>query len=480
MQPRFDIAAGATARGAPLDLSAHRAIVATAVVSAAVTVVFATTSLEFAVVRPELRVALETAQAIVALLTALLLYGRSSRSGTVGDLALVAGLFLLGTTNLFYATVLGIAPTLNDETFGRFQVWYPLVMRLMAAILLAWAALGETRHHHLRHPGATVIGSTLTGAAAIGGVMAMATALLPDPLISLDESSRPQVEGHPSLIAAQVLLTAVWAAAAAGFTRRHLVEPIPMLLALAVGSILGAFSRINFLLYPSLYTDVVHIGDVFRLLLYAVLASGAATTIVGYWRADATAAAVAERERLASELHDGLAQELAFLRSHLSSMAAASGQTAIMSHLSQAAERALAESRRIVRVLDPAGGEQVEVAVARAVRELTGRAGIDVDIRCEPDLGVTPARALELANIAREATNNAIRHGAATRITIRLGRAGDGVVLSVSDDGLGFDPTARAAGYGIRSMRRRARALGGQLRVTSQSGSGTTIELELR
>ena len=84
----------------------------------------------------------------------------------------------------------------------------------------------------------------------------------------------------------------------------------------------------------------------------------------------------------------------------------------------------------------------------------------------------------------QESVTNALRHAAAHRVDIRIARHGDRVSLSITDDGRGFAPSildaAAARGHlGIVGMRERVRARGGQFEVTSQPGTGTTIEVEL-
>ena len=85
-----------------------------------------------------------------------------------------------------------------------------------------------------------------------------------------------------------------------------------------------------------------------------------------------------------------------------------------------------------------------------------------------------------LVRISREAVANAVRHGSAGQVRLTLSRADD-LRLTVSDDGCGFDPGARArtpaAGFGLVSMRERAEALGGTLAVVSAPGAGTTIDV---
>lgn len=443
----------------------------------AVTGIVTLTPLSFAVVRPELRVALETAQALVAFLVAFLVHGGAQRTRRLSDLAMVVGFLLLGGTNLFHAAVHAAYPDLDGAVFARYQAWFPLGLRLVGATMLTGAAWCGERRHRVRRPGLTALSTAALAAAAVATAIAALATRLPDAIIAEGDPSRPRLDAHPGVVVAQLVLVALWAATATGFAKRHARDARPLHLAVAIGAVLAAFSRVNFALYPSLYTDVVHVGDTFRLAFYAVLTMGAASEVVGHWRHEAVSD---ERERLARELHDGLTQDLAFLRSQLSSMGSGAGAPPMLRHLADAADRALTESRGIVRVLDPGEAAPVEAVLGRAARDVADRAGVRVEVDCDDTIELTGAVVAELARIVREATSNAVRHGGADRVRVRLGLDGDTTVLTVADDGSGFDPGAGRAGYGMRSMRSRAVAVRGEWRMTTAVGHGTTIEVRLR
>lgn len=449
----------------------------TAVASTAVTLLVALSPLTFAAVRPELRVALETAQAGIGLLVAFLFFGAARRSRLRRDLTVVAGFLLLGTTNLFYASTHAVAPAIDSQLFERFQVWFALTLRLTGAGLLAWAALSGVREHRLERPGRAVLTATMTVVISVALVVAAVVTQLPDPLVRLDQAAAPQISGHPTLVGVQLGMVLLWALAAVGFARRHVLEGLPVYLTMAIGAVLSAFSRINFFLYPSLYTEIVHVGDTFRLASYVVLAIGGASEISRYWRAEAEAAASGERERLARELHDGLSQELAFLRSQL--MGRAGVSPVMLPHLADAADRAVTESRRIIRVLDPGEAEPLVLVLGRAAREVAERAGVEVRVEVDDAVQVPGEVVEELSRIVREATTNAVRHGAAQQLRVRLDLDGGTTVLTVGDDGVGFRPGDVSGGYGLRSMRGRAAAMRGELHVRSAPGEGTTVELRL-
>jgi signal transduction histidine kinase len=120
--------------------------------------------------------------------------------------------------------------------------------------------------------------------------------------------------------------------------------------------------------------------------------------------------------------------------------------------------------------------EGLTAALAKQSAALRARHGIEVDGNLceEPDVPLKTKEALY--RIAQEALTNAVKHAQATRLGLRLSHDKESIVLEVSDDGLGFDPTGSYPGHlGLRSMRERAARLGGVLNVESAPGQGTRI-----
>jgi signal transduction histidine kinase len=111
--------------------------------------------------------------------------------------------------------------------------------------------------------------------------------------------------------------------------------------------------------------------------------------------------------------------------------------------------------------------------------------GLIPDLELAPDLALDLEEALtaeataNVLYIAREAISNVLRHARASRVAIRLARAGDQLVLTIRDNGQGFNPgrTGRRSGDGLRNMAERTGALGGKLEVTSNPGQGTQVDL---
>jgi signal transduction histidine kinase len=198
---------------------------------------------------------------------------------------------------------------------------------------------------------------------------------------------------------------------------------------------------------------------------------------------------VEERNRLARELHDAVTQRLFALR--LTSEAAAglldrdpAAARAQLERLHELTDEAIDELRAVILALRPATIESEGLAATLAgqvdlLRRASGRE-IDLEVAGQPVLSV--AAATDVLRIAQEALQNALRHSGAEQLAVRL-VAGDGrVVLSVADEGRGFNsnaPALRSRRLGLTSMEERARAIGGTLEISSEPGEGTTVRLEV-
>jgi signal transduction histidine kinase len=199
---------------------------------------------------------------------------------------------------------------------------------------------------------------------------------------------------------------------------------------------------------------------------------------------------LAERNRLALELHDVVSQKLFGLVLAAESAATLldrepAAARAQIARVQDTAREALAELRSLIFELRPAdlatdglaGTLRKHVEVLRALHETV----IDLDV--EPGAGIgEDARDRDVLRIAQEALHNALRHAGAERVTVRLhGRDGT-LALEVADDGAGFDPgnaELRARHLGLTSMEERAQRLGGRLEIASAAGAGATVRLEV-
>ena len=467
---------------AAFSIGEDRAPAATALAATALTAVLVLTPLRFTYRSPELRASLETAQAVIAALVALLLYGRYRRGDLWGDLLAAYALFLFAATSICFVLLPLLADPAPGGTLDRFDTWAPLFARMVGAAALAGAALAPLRWAHLRRGALTMaaaVASTVVLVALV--VWAMADWLPPvEERLSASEVQRPDLDAPGGLLAAQLCLLGLFALAAAGFARRARRDRNPLVTALASGCVLAAFARLNFFLYPSIYTDVVHVGDVLRLLFFLVLLAGAAAEIFGYWRVEAEAAAGRERQRLARELHDGLAQELAFIRSHTAALAKGASHPGVTPLVAEAAERAIAESRRVVDALRGNGQASLEQllhdAAADVVRPTGNRVAVTVDVDGELNLPSTAHAGLR--QLVGQATSTSMRLRAASTVSVRLGVALGRAVLAVEDDGAQTAPEGGDEAA-LRELERTSEELGATLRMTRLDTGGTRVEILL-
>ncbi|MFI7213473.1 sensor histidine kinase [Micromonospora maritima] len=199
------------------------------------------------------------------------------------------------------------------------------------------------------------------------------------------------------------------------------------------------------------------------------------------------AGVAAERQRLAGEIHDTIAQGLSsvvmLIQAADAELDRDPGQA--RRHLDLAVDTArsnLAEARAVVAALAPAelAGSPLVEAVRRVSDRFLAETGVPVVLtmpQAHPSLP-TPVEVV-LLRVAQEALANARKHADAGQVEVRLERRDDAVVLEVRDDGRGFTGPPTGDGYGLAGMRHRVEQVAGTLRVTSSPGAGTTVRAEV-
>lgn len=193
------------------------------------------------------------------------------------------------------------------------------------------------------------------------------------------------------------------------------------------------------------------------------------------------AGVAAERQRLAADIHDTLAQGFgsivmlaqAVRVSLAHDPSAADGQLDL---IERTARDNLAEARAMVAASQPLALQSA--TVAEAIRRLGEEYAAQVRLDGEPR-PLPPPVAVVLLRSCQEALTNVRRHARATNVHIELSFTDEVVRLSVADDGVGFDPGGGRGGFGLSGMRGRAGEVGGTLRVESEPGAGTTVALEV-
>ena len=455
------------------------AVVVTAIMSALTTVALALIpQLHLAYPWQAENLALETASSVIALLSCFMVFGRLRRRTRLNELMLACALAVLALSNLFFVTVPIVAGWAPDDL----TVWAAPTARSLGAVLFILAAF--VPNLRLRRSGlglaASAAGVIIALVLTIVMVHAFARRLPPQVIASLapESSARPDLHLHLAQLALELAVAVLYGVATLGFLQRSRRLGDEFSGWLAIAAVLAAASHVNYLLYPAINSQSLYAGDAFRFAFYAVLLLGSMREIWSYWRALSDAAVLEERQRIACNLHDGVAQELAYLARNLDSLKeAADGEC--LDRLRRAVERAQLESRQAISALAAPGGQPFEAALAESVTEVAERYHVDLDLDLTPDVRLSAARREALVRIACEAVTNAARHSGTGRIGLGLERDGSRVRLWVSDKGRGFDTGAPGGGFGLTSMRERARSVGGQLLVSSVPGHGSLVEVSV-
>ena len=459
-------------------MRSYRAIaVLTAAVSGLVTIAFAQLpQLHLGYAWPAVRLALETSGSLIALFAAFLVFGRLRRRTYLNELLLACALAVLALSNLLFVTVPSVAGEGHDLT-----VWAAPLARSLGALLFVLAAFA-TRYELRR-------GGPVLALAAVATLAALVTATLfahtfaaqwaPEDAETLSPIALSQapLRAHPALFAFELLVSLLYGLAAIGFLNLARRRRDAFYGWLAVAGILAVVSHVNYSLFPASYAQsVLYTGDVFRFAFYVALLVGCLREIWSYWNALSAAAVLEDRRRMARDLHDGLAQELAYISRNLDS-AMEDGDEDAVRRLRPAVERAQFELRSAISALAPPGGQAVGTVLAQAASQTAERFRIGLDLDIVPDVRLSPTRAEALVRVACEAITNAAKHSGAARVSLRLERDGSQVRMQVADRGCGFDTSVPRSGFGLVSMRERIRSVGGELRIRSGPGHGSEVEV---
>ena len=153
----------------------------------------------------------------------------------------------------------------------------------------------------------------------------------------------------------------------------------------------------------------------------------------------------------------------------------------VLPKLEAAAEQAQQEARFAVLALTSASGSApFDSALRRYVDVLTADGRLAVDLEIESGVKLAPDEQIEVFRIVQESLANVRRHAGARRAEVLIGERAGRRVVRVHDDGIGFDGAEKAAGHGLKSMRRRAASIEGGLTLDSKPGRGTALEVVLR
>ena len=193
-----------------------------------------------------------------------------------------------------------------------------------------------------------------------------------------------------------------------------------------------------------------------------------------------------ERSRIGRELHDDISQQVALLSVGLDRLASAppgnvERERSLVSELRGMADGVAESVRAVAHQLHSSTLQHLGIgkALERLCRMFSHQHQVEVKLEAQPLQELSDPVKLCLFRLVQEALNNAVKHGQAHHITVKLARTGELLRLRIEDTGTGFDPAAVSDGMGLVSMQERLRLVGGTLVIKSSPGEGTVIEAVL-
>jgi signal transduction histidine kinase len=425
-------------------------------------------------VNPGARAALETTITLTAILSAALFVANLERRRQLPDLLLLLAVLAALLADFVYRAAPTLSAGVGLESGGIAQLGCGLAVSLTfaAAAFAPTKAIPDPRR--LLVTGAVVAGA---GTVMLGALLAQLTSSHLGPG-ALNDTGNAGIPTHTVVLGVHVATAAILIVSALAFvagSRRGEREG-----GLFAGScMLLAGANLQYLTVAAVATNWVTPREGARLAAYVLLLAGAYSRYARIRRSEAHAAIGSERERIARDLHDGLAQDLACIAAQGQRLDANLGP----GHpLMVATRHALAASRGAITDLWASTAPSTEAALRLVADELAHRFDLRVEVRIETDTARTadndlePPQREDLVRIAREAIVNAALHGTARHVDVVLLRRGRDLLLRVSDDGRGISDTERS-GFGLRTMRARAASLGGQLSARPRAEGGTELEL---
>jgi signal transduction histidine kinase len=435
-----------------------------ALLGAALALFLAHPSLRTTAELPELRLVFDTSIVLAAALVAVLAGIRFTLEAQRRELLLLAGFATAAAGGFTFSVV----PAFDGSGVGRETAWAALAAGLAATALIATAPFtrGRVRSRAGLWTALVGVGFLLTG-------LWLGCAALGDSLPSLSSGDVPML--FVWTVAAEALLSLI-AVVGFGLRFRAVGEDLDRWLALA--STLGLFAALHFMFTPMLSNGLVSQGDFLRLLSYGVL-------LAGVWRAIRFAefgrAVAEERARVAREIHDGLAQYLFAISTHLQMLDQGAPPEKTLPRLKEAASAAQQEARFAVLALSSASGNApFGAALRRYVEFLTADGALDVELEIDEAVELAPDEQIEVFRIVQEGLANVRKHARAGRAWVTIGDQDGSRLVQIRDDGAGFAGETDGAGQGLKNMQARSASIGGGLHVSSRPGLGTAVEVTLR
>jgi signal transduction histidine kinase len=511
-------AAGPHDRAIPRDSDGARRLdaalaIVVMVLAAASLAVWLTPQLPRVVRAPELDIAINVTATLVGAAVAILAWARWRETNEPASLYECSAFVVLATTNayLLVVVILGAAASFGLDpgapTSAPVYAW--TLARLSSAILLIIGGLRGLRGQRAALPPpliALLPGVALLVVAALLGTLASAIPAISglDQVVfgaapELGESAQRTV-GSIGVAAGELLVCLLYLIAARNYRTLYRRDGQLGQAFLSVGLVVAATGQLQFAVDPVVSAQLVTSADILRLGFAAILFLG----IVAEFQADlaslrranrrledlrdvdAANAALAERARLAREIHDGLAQDLWYAKLKQSRIAAAPELAAetrtTAREVGSALDAALAEARQAVMAMraEPTAAGLADV-LERYVEDFGDRFGLHVVFEAVEPSPPLPARVeAEILRVVQEALNNCRKHADAAVVRVRLDVDGGRLRITVADNGRGFEPTLVPTDrYGLRSMAERAELVGASLGIESAPSDGTRVTLDV-
>ena len=427
----------------------------------------------YASVRPsyggdEARLVLQTVVMLAGIAVAVLAGVRFSVEGRRVDLLLASGFFVGAASTLSFS----IAPTLGGHPIGRSEAWPGVAGRLIAWTLIAAAPFVHGRVRERR----TMLGNALVALALVLVLVWSASRQLGNALPVLPPDGGADAPFLLTLsFGFQALVNLV---AVVGFGLRFKKQGHDLDRFLAHGATLLLFASLSYLFTPLTANRPLSQGDFLRILAYGVL-------LVGVWRAIRASefgrAVAEERARVAREIHDGLAQYLFAISTYASRLEDGAPVEDVLPELKEAATAAQQEARFAVLALSSASGNApFDAALRRYVEFLTADGELEVELDIDGSVSLAPDEQIEVFRIVQEGLANVRKHAGAGRAEVVIREDGGQRIVTVRDDGDGFEEAHDGAGQGLKNIRARSVAIDGAFDVRSRPGLGTELVVTLR
>lgn len=424
---------------------------------------------------------LEAAAAVVLIFVAAVMAGRVRRQPTQRHLVLLAALCVLAFANLVSAL---LTAGFDSLSANRFATWAAAATGLIgAALLLAAVVVPDEPLARPRYANARTIITCGVGLALLLGAIWLLRDQLPIAFDTLPTSPDEVtlLSQHPALVVVAAAACGCWVLAGWGLGVIARRTDDDLLAWMGLAGLVAAVGYLNYALFPSQLTELMFLGDYFYLAAVAVLVVGAAREVGNSEAARVDSAVYAERRRIAAEMHDGVAQELAYISAQSRALQLrAQRPDRGLGKIADAAERALDESRSAIKELSGPVHQSLAHSIEVTAVAVAGRGGAEVELQMDESLVVDPSTRVALVRITREAVGNAVRHGNAGHVRIDLWEH-DGARLRITDDGTGVDPTLADGngGFGLSSIRERVANLSGELSVSPSPSGGTILEVRV-